>query len=608
MSRNRIGALAFALLVVVFLSARIYIAQRESLWADELYTLSVTTGHSIWQLPEQTRPDLGDYFDPPRPQAAAVYRKYINFEPGIKLPENIVRACILVDWNSPIYYLIQWIWLRAVGISELNLRLPSILMSLATLPFIWLIAEKLGGSRSAWIGCLIFTLNPASLYFSTEGRVYAFTLFFSTLLMYLTISLRDQAGSLQKRKAIIWTLIAGIALLCHILLASVFVACVLWLLLFARNIGYKRLALMVGGALVVALSWHVRLVHAMSENTLATKQWFGVSIPWWFELSRPVSSVLSFISSLGTENPTSFVMPGISLFVMLPPLFLLCLIFLPMMPTILPVSNKAIFNVRFTRLWAVTSAVCGALTLMQYSATVPPECTGLYTEIVFIATLCALPFLWILSGRLKFGEYDPRHLLLYLNVTITTLVPLLLDITEHAPFCFIQRYYLPAFPAIILLVTLAISRLKLRTQVIFAALGILLWAPLWTNFLYSTTRHQEDYRAIGEILKESRASDLILIHHRFPPSALGVADYLTVDKELASWSDESGVQKIPDDLVALVKGRTAVYFVKGRDRIYPSPAEDWLRKNARLEKEFPLPYGTNSQILYFVPLHKTFGS
>lgn len=81
------------------------------------------------------------------------------------------------DFHPPLYYLILKIWSNYFGLSEIALRLPSVIFGVLTTFFVYLIGKKLWGVKVGLIASILFALNPLSVYYSQETRMYAFVAF-----------------------------------------------------------------------------------------------------------------------------------------------------------------------------------------------------------------------------------------------------------------------------------------------------------------------------------------------------------------------------------------------------------------------------------------------
>ncbi len=86
------------------------------------------------------------------------------------------------DFNPPLYHLLAHFWIKAFGLSEIALRLPSVILGLGT---IWLTGaigqeEKEGLKKKNWPGltaALLVATSPLHIYYSQEARMYMLAAF-----------------------------------------------------------------------------------------------------------------------------------------------------------------------------------------------------------------------------------------------------------------------------------------------------------------------------------------------------------------------------------------------------------------------------------------------
>jgi len=121
-----------SLLALAF-AVRVPYLSRESLWADELFTV-------YWS----------------------------QLDAGYLLGQGAH-----VETNPPTYYLLMHAWMRLFGNSELGVRLPSVLLSVATVVIVYTLARMLFDRGTALLAGLLAVLEPATVHFAREARQYA---------------------------------------------------------------------------------------------------------------------------------------------------------------------------------------------------------------------------------------------------------------------------------------------------------------------------------------------------------------------------------------------------------------------------------------------------
>lgn len=95
---------------------------------------------------------------------------------------------------------ILWFWTRLFGVSEVALRIPSVLAMLAALGFLFLAARELFDPDIALIATVIFSLNPLVQIEAADARPYAFAALAINLSIWIVLRLR-RSGSLPMAAA-----------------------------------------------------------------------------------------------------------------------------------------------------------------------------------------------------------------------------------------------------------------------------------------------------------------------------------------------------------------------------------------------------------------------
>ena len=256
-------------IVAVAAVLRIVPASRQDLWADELFSLAVATGHSLEHPAAAATPALGDFVEPPGGVPASALQRYLQHEAPAAGARRVVRAVLLSDTSPPLYYLTLNRWTRLVGTSDAALHGYSVLWSLATLPLLWVLGRRVGGPRQAVIACLLFALAPISLYYSVEGRMYAMLWCLSAASVWLTIRLHDRgdAGS-----AALWAVVSTAGLLTHYFYAFVWTACIVWLALRPGLCRRRLLAAAIALVVLAVAPWY-RMVPTSLAQWRVTGGW-----------------------------------------------------------------------------------------------------------------------------------------------------------------------------------------------------------------------------------------------------------------------------------------------------------------------------------------------
>jgi hypothetical protein len=291
-------ALAVVLLSLAATALRIEAASRSGLWADEIFSLAMATGHSLEHPAAEADPALGDFVQPREARSPQIFRRYAEQEERPAGAGRVIRAVLLSDTSPPLYYLLLNQWTRGFGAGDAALRLFSVWWAVLSLPLLWLLGRELGGAGVAWSACLLFSLSPVALYYSVEGRMYSLLWFLALALGWLTIRLADGGRSWH---AALWVLAGAAGLLTHYFFAFVWLACLAWLWLSGRPSLRWRVAVLAGVTLLTVLPWYLE-VPASLARWRVTGGWLDGDLHFPGALRRPFAlagSLLSGCSFLG---------------------------------------------------------------------------------------------------------------------------------------------------------------------------------------------------------------------------------------------------------------------------------------------------------------------
>jgi hypothetical protein len=240
------------LVVAIAALLRIVLAARQDLWADELFSLAVATGHSLEHPASDAVPARGDFVEPRGAVTPASFRRYLELDTATG-PASIIRAVRLSDTSPPLYYLVLGGWIRLAGPSDFALHALSVIWALATLPLIWLLGRRVGTPADALTACVLFALAPASLYYAVEARMYALLWFESALTAWLTVRLHDEGGG---GGLAAWIAAGTAGLLTHYFYVFVWSACALWLLLRPGRCPRARTIVATAVVLLLVAPWY----------------------------------------------------------------------------------------------------------------------------------------------------------------------------------------------------------------------------------------------------------------------------------------------------------------------------------------------------------------
>ena len=285
-------ALVVVLLTLVAVGLRIQAATRPGLWADEIFSLAMATGHSLEHPAEDANPALGDFSQSADGKAPAHFRRYAEEELPPAGPGRVVRAVLLSDTSPPLYYLLLNLWSRIFGAGDAALRLFSVWWAVLSLPLLWLVGRDIGGTRAAWSACLLFAGSPVAFYYSVEGRMYSLLWCLALTLGWSTLRL---AGGLAWRPAALWVLAGAAGLLTHYFFAFAWLACVVWIWIAGGATLRRGVTVLAGATLLAVLPWYLEVPASLAQWRV-TGDWLSGELAWPRALARPAALAGSLMS------------------------------------------------------------------------------------------------------------------------------------------------------------------------------------------------------------------------------------------------------------------------------------------------------------------------
>lgn len=161
-----------ALLVGVTL--RLYGLGDESLWMDEVFTLTVATESTL---------------------------------------EYLLFGLPAVEPHPPLHTVIMWGWVRFMGVSEVALRLPSVAFGVATIPVLYSVGRTLYGRAAAGIAVAFFAVAPFQIWYAQEARMYTLYVFLTVLSIWCLLRLLDD---FTRRRAAAYVGVAALLAYTHV--------------------------------------------------------------------------------------------------------------------------------------------------------------------------------------------------------------------------------------------------------------------------------------------------------------------------------------------------------------------------------------------------------
>lgn len=121
----------------------------------------------------------------------------VTFVKNLNL-KSLIFEYAIGDFHPPLYHIFLRGWVLLFGTSEIAVRLPSVILGLATVYVAYLICRKLFEEKTALISATLIATSPLHIYYSQEARMYMLAAFFASLSVYFFVSI------LKKETLVSW--------------------------------------------------------------------------------------------------------------------------------------------------------------------------------------------------------------------------------------------------------------------------------------------------------------------------------------------------------------------------------------------------------------------
>lgn len=122
---------------------------------------------------------------------------------------EILKNFSVGDFHPPIFYWFLNLWTKIFGSNVIVLRLSSVLFSLITIYFVYLIGKKIKNKKIGILAALFLTLNPLFIYYSQELRMYLMATMWLMIGLYYFIKIKNKKYNI--RDLVIFNLMMGLA-------------------------------------------------------------------------------------------------------------------------------------------------------------------------------------------------------------------------------------------------------------------------------------------------------------------------------------------------------------------------------------------------------------
>jgi mannosyltransferase len=202
---------------------RILMAQ-DNLWGDELYLYAIVHDHSLGS-----------------------------------------ALAIVHDTEStpPLYFVLAWVAARIGQDDQVWIRVPSLILSTATVPVLYALGLRTVGRRAALIGAALFAIAPFELFYGSEARAYSAVAFFCAA---STLSLVELVRTGRRGWIFALAVTTAAAAYTHYVVGFVLAAQLAWALWWHRPRATLVLAAYAGAAVLYA-PWVPSALIQFQSNT-----------------------------------------------------------------------------------------------------------------------------------------------------------------------------------------------------------------------------------------------------------------------------------------------------------------------------------------------------
>lgn len=187
---------------------------------------------------------------------------------------EIIKNFSTNDFHPPFYYWFLNLWTKIGGNNVVFLRLSSILFSLITIYFIYLIGSKIKNKKIGILAALFLAVNPLFVYFSQELRMYAMATMWLTIGFYFFVKIKNERYKIFD--LVIFNLMMALAFgtfYGSIFLIATFAIYFLikkkWKLFFLSNIGIGLIILILAPLLLIQVKHSQTMLMSVTNWGLA---------------------------------------------------------------------------------------------------------------------------------------------------------------------------------------------------------------------------------------------------------------------------------------------------------------------------------------------------
>lgn len=186
---------------------------------------------------------------------------------------NYLSQFALSDFHPPLHYFITAFSIQLFGASDLAVRIPSIIFSLATIIVIYFITLRVR-PKSADISAMLLATAPLGVYYAIEARMYTQGMFFVSLsiLSFLYLVNKHKSARVNRVFSILFVLSLALAYMTHYLTLLIIP---IFLLSVPRKF-LKQLLIPLGFSFTPLLLWLPYFMQQFSQGQSIGSDWGAI--------------------------------------------------------------------------------------------------------------------------------------------------------------------------------------------------------------------------------------------------------------------------------------------------------------------------------------------
>lgn len=162
--------------------------------------------------------------------------------------------------NPPLHFLLLHYWIQFFGISEVSVRMPSLIFSAFTVLFIYRIGLRFFNLRTAIIASLIFTFSTYQVLYAHEARAYALMGFLTAVSMFYYLEIIHSKN--KSTRKLFWFFLANTLLIYTHFFGFFILFIQFFFILFQRKLvtEFYRFLILFVGVMLIAYSPYLWLI------------------------------------------------------------------------------------------------------------------------------------------------------------------------------------------------------------------------------------------------------------------------------------------------------------------------------------------------------------